>query len=258
MVAKGATVAAGDIDADAAKATADMAGEHAGVARVRPWSIDVSDRDAMLAFADEVCTEFGHVDVLINNAGVLGQIAPLSHLTYDEMRWIVDIDLWGVIHGSQAFLPQLQKRPEAALVNVSSIAGLMGSLGNSAYFAAKFGVRGFTECLRSECRSTNVQVTVVHPGVVKTNLASSTPSYSAEEKRIAVDRYNANPGVSAAHAANKIVHGIERGKPRILIGKDVWAIDKLVRALPSRYDALLYRPMRAAANSQRPDGLSLF
>lgn len=255
LAGKGALVAACDVNETAAKETA---GSLPGSAEHRPFVVDVGDREAVVANAAEVVGIFGQVDGVINNAGVLGQLAPLSELGWDELELVIRVDLWGVIHGTKAFLPHLLARPEASLVNVSSFAGLMGTLGNSAYFAAKFGVRGFTEAIRSELRRSNVKVTAVFPGVVKTNLAASAPTYTEEERRTAVEIYHKQPGISPEKAAARIVGAIEKGSPRLLIGPDTWFVDKLVRLMPARSDRLIGGAVRFAANRQRPDGRKLF
>jgi NAD(P)-dependent dehydrogenase (short-subunit alcohol dehydrogenase family) len=255
LAGKGAMVAACDVNEAAAKET--MA-SLPGSADHRSFAVDVGDRDAVLATADDAVAEFGRIDGVVNNAGVLGQLAPLGELGWDELEFVIRVDLWGVIHGTKALLPHLLTRPEASLVNVSSFAGLMGTLGNSAYFAAKFGVRGFTEAIRSELRRTNVKVTAVFPGVVKTNLAASAPTYTEEERRRAVEIYHSQPGITPEKAASRIVGAIEKGSPRLLIGPDTWFVDKLVRLLPARSDRLIGGAVRFAANRQRPDGRKPF
>ena len=254
LAGKGALVAACDVNETAAKETVSAlpGAEH------RAFAVDVGDREAVLGLAADVVGQFGRVDGVVNNAGVLGQLAPLSELDWDELEFVIRVDLWGVIHGTKAFLPYLLARPEASLVNVSSFAGLMGTLGNSAYFAAKFGVRGFTEAVRSELRRSNVRVTAVFPGVVKTNLAASAPTYTEEERRRAVEIYHTQPGISPEKAAARIVGAIEKGSPRLLIGPDTWFVDKLVRLMPARSDRLIGGAVRFAANRQRPDGKKLF
>lgn len=254
LAVKGALIAVCDVNETAAKetVTALPGGEHGA------FTVDVGDREAVLGTAADVAGQFGRVDGVVNNAGVLGQLAPLSELGWDELDFVIRVDLWGVIHGTKAFLPHLLARPEASLVNVSSFAGLMGMLGNSAYFAAKFGVRGFTESMRYELRRTNVTVTTVFPGVVKTNLAASAPTYTAEERRKAVANYHNQPGLSPEKAAARIVGAMEKRTPRLLLGPDTWFVDKLARLMPARSDRLLGPAVRFAANRQRPDGRKLF
>ncbi len=254
VAARGGAVAALDLNETAAKetVTALQSGRH------RAYAVDVSDSGSVEHVRQGVLDDFGKVDVLINNAGVLGRVAPFTQLAPEEFEFILNVDLWGVVHCTRHFLPDLLDRPEAALANVSSLAGLMGSYGNSAYFTAKFAVRGFTETLRSELATSNVAVTVVHPGIVKTNLGGSHPGYSEQERAEAIRRYKKQPGVSPQTAARRIVKGIERGRPRVLIGPDVWMADKLVRLLPAHYHQIFPAAVRKAANAQRPDGKRVF
>jgi NAD(P)-dependent dehydrogenase (short-subunit alcohol dehydrogenase family) len=258
LASRGAIVAVCDLNEVAAKDTAD------GLPRQRDqahqaFSVDVSDEASVHRLVDEVDAAFGHVDVLVNNAGVLGKMAPVDELSTKDLEWVIGIDLWGVIHGTRAFLPLLKERPEAALVNVSSLAGLMGSLGNAAYFVAKFGVRGFSEAVRAELQPTGVRVTIVFPGIVRTSFGASQTLESTEEERAeAIRRYNAQPGVTPERAARKIANGITKGKARVLIGPDVWALDKLVRLVPGNTDRFLHGFVAKMVNKQQPDGAKRF
>lgn len=255
LASRGALVAACDINDQAVRetlTTLDRSTDHAA------FQVDVGDRDAVVALAENVVRHFGRVDGVVNNAGVLGQLAPLTVLEWEELEFVLRVDLWGVIHGTKAFLPHLLTRPQASLVNVSSFAGLLGSLGNSAYYAAKFGVRGFTEAVGAELRRTGVQVTAVYPGVVRTNLAASAPTYTEAERRKAVELYHRQPGIGPDQAAARMVAAIEDGRPRVLIGPDTWLVDKVARLVPARSDGVIGRAARFAVNRQRPDGRKLF
>jgi NAD(P)-dependent dehydrogenase (short-subunit alcohol dehydrogenase family) len=254
---RGSTVVACDIEVDAARQTVERIAAVAGT-RHKAFAVDVADENSVNALAKSVQGEFGEVDILVNNAGVLGRMAPLDQLSTQELEWVLGVDLWGPIHGTRAFLPLLRERREAALVNVCSFAGLMGSLGNAAYFASKFGVRGFSEAVRAELKPTGVKVTIVFPGVVKTNLGASGYGFSAEEKREAVRRYNSQPGVSPERAARQIARGIERGRSRVLVGADAWVIDKLVRAFPGNMDRVMHAFTARAVNRLQPDGRQVF
>jgi NAD(P)-dependent dehydrogenase (short-subunit alcohol dehydrogenase family) len=256
LAARGATLAVCDLDGAAAQETLERApGSPDGHGA---FVVDVSDRRSVAELTWAVEARFGRADVLVNNAGVLGPTAPLEELSDETFDWIMDIDLGGVVNMTRAFLPMLKARPEAVLVNVSSLAGLMGALGNAAYFTAKFGVRGFTETMRAELRTTSVRTVLVHPGIVKTGLAGNNPTYSEAERLEAVRRYQTQRGVTPELAASRIVAAIERGKPRLLIGADCWVADKLVRLVPSRYDRVFGDRLRALANAQRPDGRKVF
>jgi NAD(P)-dependent dehydrogenase (short-subunit alcohol dehydrogenase family) len=258
LASKGVTVAPCDLNEESAAETV-LLMEKAGLDKGHhSWQLDVSDREQFDELGTEIIRHYGRVDIVVNNAGVLGEVAPISMLSYEELEWILGIDLWGVIHGTKTFVPHLLERPAGALVNVSSLAGIMGSLGNSAYFAAKFAVRGFTEAVRSELLPSKVRVSLVIPGIVKTNLAANSLHYSEEEKAQAVRLYHSQPGISAERAAARIVRGIEKGSPRILLGPDAWAIDKLVRLFPGRADRIVDPVARRMANKQRLDGRTVF
>lgn len=256
LAEKGAIVAAGDINEEAVNETVTtLDGASSGH---RAYTVNVADRDSMEAYAADVDNHFGRVDGIINNAGVLGRLVPFNEFEYEELKRIVDINLWGVINGTWSFLPYLRERPESCVVNVSSAAGLLGTLGNQAYYASKFGVRGFTESIQSELWKTNVRTTIVYPGVVKTNLGGSHPDYTDAERAEAIRRYHAQPGLSPEAAAKIIVSGIEKGKAKILVGKDVWFLDKLTRLTIGRPDRFMRPALVIGSNRQQIDGKKRF
>src|SRR5690606_19998891 len=133
------------------------------------YLLDVADRDAVYAFAQEIEAAHGGADIVINNAGV-AQIARVDELAYDDFEWVMNIDFWGMVYGTKAFLPQLQAKGGGHIVNVSSIFGLISVPTQAAYNSAKFAIRGFTEALRHEMKGTDIQVSCVHPGGIKTNI----------------------------------------------------------------------------------------
>src|SRR5262249_44622071 len=152
-----------DIDEVAVADTAERC-EKLGT-RARGYRLDVADRAAVTAHADEVVDEFGRVNLVVNNAGV-AMMATVEELSYEDLEWIVGVNFWGVVHGTKAFLPHLIVSGRGHLVNVSSVFGLVGVPTQSAYNATKFAVRGFTEALRQEMLVARhpVGVSCVHPG----------------------------------------------------------------------------------------------
>jgi NAD(P)-dependent dehydrogenase (short-subunit alcohol dehydrogenase family) len=222
--ALGARLALVDVDMDGLAETADGARAHGK--DVDTQRLDVADRAAIHRWAHDVRERLGGADVLVNNAGV-----SLSHsiekMRDEDFEWLFNINFWGVANGCKAFLPQLRERPEAHIVNVSSVYGLIGIPTQAAYNAAKFAVRGYTEALRQELRPTNVRVTSVHPGGIDTNIVRHGRHYE--------------------DAAEAIVGAILREKPRLLIGTDARIIDLLARLLPSHYDWVVERVMRSTA-----------
>ncbi|MDC7789246.1 SDR family NAD(P)-dependent oxidoreductase [Rhodoplanes sp. TEM] len=219
----------------------------AGGAAVETLTVDVARRDAVAAAAQAMVDRFGGVDVLVNNAGVSSSGA-IGQLTGETLRWTMEINFWGVVHGTMAFLPQLVRRNEASLVNVSSVYGLIGVPGQAAYCASKFAVRGFTEAVRQDLRGTGVAVSLVFPGGVRTNIVAGSrfdgAMSPAEQERLRT-AFAASQHTSPEAAAEAILRGIRRKAPRILIGSDATAIDLLARLRPATYDSAVAK--KAAA-----------
>jgi short-subunit dehydrogenase len=239
LAKEGSTLALADKNMDGLKETVSLL---QGV-EAQIWAMDVSDRKAVEHFASAVERKVGPADILINNAGVnaYGMAADTS---YETLKWMMDVNFWGTVHNTQAFLPQLLGRPEASLVNVSSALGLIGFYGQSAYSASKFAVRGFTEALRQEMEETKVVVTLVFPGGVKTGIHKASRNeyhLTPQEKNQGREDMEAHLKSTPAQAAEKIVKGIKKGSQRVLIGLDAQLIDCLARFLPEHYD--LYMEM---------------
>lgn len=205
------------------------------------YQLDVSQKAQIAGFAQQVISDFETVDLVINNAGVSSS-GRVHELTYDTLEWTININLWGVIYVTKAFLPYLLHRPEAAIVNVSSVYGLLGIPGQAAYCASKFGVRGFSEALRQEYHQSNITVTVVFPGGVKTNIARNSKTdyqVSPEEYEKAIRKIEATFQTTPEEAAQLIIKGIQAKTPRVLIGKDARKIDFLARYKPDSYDKVV-------------------
>jgi NAD(P)-dependent dehydrogenase (short-subunit alcohol dehydrogenase family) len=211
--------------------------------RVTSQKVDVADRDAVYAWADQVVGEHGKVNLIFNNAGVaLG--STVEKMSYEDFEWLMDINFWGVVYGTKAFLPHLQASGEGHIVNVSSVFGLAGIPTQSAYNSAKFAVRGFTESLRQELdmMACGVSASSVHPGGIKTSIARSArmdesmrdlglgkPGDDTREK------FEKSFITSADKAAEEILAGVRRNKRRILVGPDARVYDWMVRLLPTAY-----------------------
>ncbi len=213
-----------------------------GTAITHPF--DVSDRPAWEQFAKIVQEHYGKVDGLINNAGltVFPETIPETH-TVDFER-VLQVNVWGTIHGSQVFLPLLMEQQESLLVNISSILGIAGFAGQGPYVTSKFAVRGFTETLRQELAGTGVQVVCVHPGLVKTNL---TRNIKTEDKQLLEQLskfFEEAAKTTPEQAAEQIIAGVKRGKVRIVFGQNTWFLDRISRLLPSRYHKLMPRTFR--------------
>ncbi len=209
---------------------------------VRTYVLDVADRDAIYAHAEEVAKDFGAVNLIINNAGV-ALSASVREMTDEDFKWVMDIDFWGVAHGTRAFLPHLIESGDGHVVNISSVFGLIGVPKQSAYNSAKFAVRGFTEALRQEMKLEEqpVQVSCVHPGGIRTNIANAARmgvSDNAEALRKGFDKLAMT---TPEKAASIIVKGILKNESRILVGPDAWGIEALNRVLGAAYQPLVER-----------------
>lgn len=260
--AAGCRLALLDLDADGLAATVARidgdSGRDAGgdAGRDRPWSatLDVADRDAVFAAADRILAACGPVDLVVNNAGIAHGGVGVADLRPADLHRVMDVNFFGVVHGTQAFLPHLVARPEAAVVNVSSLFGLVGAARQSAYCASKFAVRGFTESLRMELRATapHVRAVSVHPGGVATAIARNSIPAGPEDDPADRAAFEALLRTTPEAAARTIVAGIARGRERILVGSDARAGDRIARLLPVRYtDVLLARFARAGLSARR-------
>lgn len=239
LAARGAHLALVDRNGDALETFADEL--RSGAASERPQVtthvVDLADLDAIAALPAEVLTAHGHVDVLLNCAGV-SMLGRFEQLTLEEFRWVVDINLWGTVAMVQAFLPALRERPTAHIANVASLYALGAPAGRVPYVTSKFAVRGFTDALRHELETTHVSVSAVYPGGVRTGIihharvaASVPPDVAARAASAQSALYRTTP----VQAAERIVDGIERRRPRIFIGRDARLTDLVTRLAPVGY-----------------------
>lgn len=244
LAKRGADLAISDVDAEGLAETARQVGVVSGTNRVKTYQLDVADRAAVLAHAGEVADAFGRVDLVINNAGV-AIAATIEDTSFEDLDWLLGVNLYGVINGSKAFLPHLIASGDGHLVNLSSVFGLVAPVMNGAYATAKFGVRGFTECLRQEMIAGRKPVTVhsVHPGGIKTNIARNARRGSNEVKtksgKDPVVEFEKMLRTSPEDAAKAILAGVDGNKARILIGQDAYVIAGVARLLGARYVDLL-------------------
>ncbi len=234
---RGATLALSDVDEAGLAETARLIEG----AKVRTDRLDVTDRAAMASYASAVVEEFGGVNVLVNNAGVAltGNVLDMS---YENMEWVLGIDFWGVVNGTKEFLPHLIASGDGHLVNLSSLFGLLAVPGQSAYNAAKFAVRGFTEALRQEMLLAKhpVAVSCVHPGGIKTAIARNARVADGEDQAALADYFDRKLAkTSAKKAAEIIIAGMLSDKPKIVVGADAKVLDLFVKVLGARYQKIL-------------------
>ena len=243
LARRGAHLAVSDVD-DAGLAETVALCEGTGV-KITSRHLDVADRGAVHTWADEVVAEHGKVNLVVNNAGVaLG--ATVEGMSYEDLEWLMSINFWGVVHGTKAFLPHLKAAGEGHVVNLSSVFGLMSIPAQSAYNAAKFGVRGFTDALRMELDidRCGVSATTVHPGGIKTNIArNARMDASALElgasAESAADEFDKIAKTSPEKAARQILAAVEKNRRRALIGPDAKAIDFASRLPAGLYQRVL-------------------
>jgi NAD(P)-dependent dehydrogenase (short-subunit alcohol dehydrogenase family) len=237
MAARGAHLALADANAATLEETRKML----GATTARTYVVDVSSASAVQDFARRVEQDFGRASLLVNNAGV-ALFGTFAELTLEEFDWLIRINFWGVVHGCKFFLPLLLKEKDARIVNISSVFGLFGPPGQTAYCSSKWAVRGFSESLREELRATPVKVTCVHPAGIATNVAVNARLGAAtrpSDHDVALERFKKGAKIPPASAAQTIVEGILKDRDRVLIGRDAYFIDRLARLFPARASAML-------------------
>ncbi len=245
LAARGCDLALADRDeAGLQTVAAEIAKAHS--CKVTIHRIDVGELSEIEAFAQAATANHPGLNILINNAGVavLGQF---NEIDQAQFEWLMNINFWGVVHGTRAFLPHLARQPEAHIVNLSSVFGIIAPPGQTAYSASKFAVRGFSESLRHELQiaASPVRLSVVHPGGIATNIArNSRTGAGISDNKVrsdAIERFESAAQTTPQAAARRIIRGIENNELRILIGLDARIIDVLQRLRPANYWAWLRR-----------------
>jgi NAD(P)-dependent dehydrogenase (short-subunit alcohol dehydrogenase family) len=239
ICARGAVVAGVDYQPESLAATGAMVLARGG--KMSEHVVDVSIRDQVAALPASVLAEHEVVDGIINNAGIIHAHETIELLPPEQVERVFNINWWGTYYLVMAFLPHLRQRPMASIVNMSSMGGYMPFPGQVAYGASKAAVKLLTEGLRVELkRDSNIQVAVVYPGAVSTGITDNSPDISDDFKeKVREQTKTRDIGLSAAAAATRILHGMERGQSRILVGKDSWIIDKLYRLMPGATASLM-------------------
>ncbi len=242
LAAEGAVVAVVDNSDVRAKETASVITKAGGSAMA--YVVDVADRDQVNTLARAVQAEHGPADILINNAGILMKSERFDAMGDREVQQLLDINLGGVLNCTTAFLPQLLSHDDAALVNTSSLGGLVGLMKQVPYATAKFAVRGFSEALRMDLYETGVKITVVYPGPVATSIFANSPHLTPAEGAAGQESMKRTHPVAADKAASLILKGVRKGRERVIIGREAKAMDVLARLFPNAYTKLLFRPVK--------------
>jgi NAD(P)-dependent dehydrogenase (short-subunit alcohol dehydrogenase family) len=246
----GAQLALADVDSAGLEETRGMLGN----AVARTFTVDVSKAAAVEDFAGAVERDFGRAQLLVNNAGV-ALMGTLPEVSLEDMAWLMGINFWGVVHGCKFFLPLLQREKDAHIVNLSSIFGLIGPPGQTAYAASKFAVRGFSESLREELRETGVKVTSVHPAGIATPIAQAARAgrgVTAAARQEAEEYFKKVAVISPQEASSVIIKGILGNKNRVLIGADAYRIDRIQRLFPARASAMFAAFLEKRRQKEQP------
>lgn len=241
LLRKGARVAAVDINESSLQETAALAGEHQE--RLSLHVVNITSREAVLALPEAVIQAHGAVDGIINNAGIIQRFVRINDLDFKEIERVVNVNFWGMVNITKAFLPFLLKRPEAHIVSTSSMGGFLPVPGQTAYGASKAAVSLFTDGLNSELLDTHVHVTAVYPGAIATNITvNSGVGPKAEE---ITESRKAMKMTTAADAAKIIIDGMEKNKYHVLVGSDAKMMNFLHRLMPERAAAIIFSQMRS-------------
>jgi len=247
LLSKGALVAGVDLNSKSLDETALLAARYKS--SFAGFVISVADRRAVEALPAQVLARFGQVDGVINNAGIIQPFLRLNELDYPTIERVIDVNLYGTIFVTKAFLPHLLKRPDAHIANLSSMGGFVPVPGQTVYCAAKAAVKLMSEGLAAELVNTNVRVSVVCPGAVATNIRAnsgmSDPTTSVPNKAMKV--------LSAAKAAKIIVQGIERNAYHVFVGNDARLMDKFYRLSPATAARTIAKKLRALMDVEQGD-----
>ena len=253
LAARGCDLALADRDEAGLQQVAAEIGRD-GKRKVSTHRLDVAEPGQIQEYAAAATSAHPSLNIVINNAGV-ALLGAFHEVDQAQMEWLININFWGVVHGTRAFLPHLARQRAAHIVNLSSIFGIIAPPGQTAYCAAKFAVRGFSESLRHELAMANssVRLSVVHPGGVSTNIARNSRTGSGvtdnARRAQAIDRFDAVAKTTPAAAALRIIQGIEKNQPRILIGNDARFMDLLQRFRPATYWAVLAKRIEKMTNA---------
>ncbi|MBI4788750.1 MAG: SDR family oxidoreductase [Chloroflexi bacterium] len=242
LLAKGATVAAVDISETALQETVKLAGnkEHDLSTHV----VNITDRDAVATLPERIISKHGAVDGIINCAGIIQPFVRIKDLDFAAIERVMNINFYGTLYMTKAFLPHLLKRPEAHITNISSMGGFLPVPGQTIYGASKAAVKLLTEGLHSELLNTHVRVTVVFPGAIGTNIAANS-GVSISARSESGNRQRSIKALAPSKAAQIIIDGIEQNRYRILVGSDSAFMDFIYRVSPSRAAKFIFNQMQS-------------
>jgi NAD(P)-dependent dehydrogenase (short-subunit alcohol dehydrogenase family) len=256
LAARGSRLALADIDMEGLERVAAAIG--IAPDRISLHHLDVSEQQAIRAFPEAVRAAHGGAAMLFNNAGVAvgGRFEDVSEADFD---WLMSINFWGVVRMTRAFLPLLREADEAHITNISSLFGLVAPAGQTAYSASKFAVRGFSDALRHELTGSSVGVTTVHPGGIKTSIAKNARHAAVadpEELARGLEAFEKFLVMPPEQAAEIILRGVERRRPRVLVGRDAHFMALIERLFPAHYWGFIGKKADPAPSSAGPGASS--
>jgi NADP-dependent 3-hydroxy acid dehydrogenase YdfG len=238
LLRRGAKVAAIDMRAESLAQTAELAKS----TDLATFVLDITDGTAVALLPEQIASRIGEIDILINNAGIIQPFVKIQELSMAAAQKVMDVNFYGPLSIIKAFLPRLLKRPEAHILNVSSMGAYAPVPGQSVYGASKAAIKLLTEGLRSELLGTSVSVTVAFPGAVATNISTNSGLTMPEGAGEQEQKFKALP---AATAARIMVDAIEHGKARVTVGKDATMMDRLSRLNPVFAANVIYKQMKS-------------
>jgi short-subunit dehydrogenase len=240
LLSKGAKVAAVDINEAYLQETKVLAGNRADQLSIHV--IDISNQEAVMKFPDEIIQRHGQVDAIINNAGIIQPFIRVNDLNFTTIEKVMQVNFYGSLYMIKAFLPHLLKRPEAHIVSISSMGGFLPVPGQSIYGASKAAVKLLTEGLYAELLHTKVNVSLVYPGAIGTNIVANSGALNKQLEE--ASKNSKIKPLAASDAASIIINGMENNKPRILVGKDAKFMDWLYRWSPIFATKLIVKQMK--------------
>ncbi|MBC3784180.1 SDR family NAD(P)-dependent oxidoreductase [Spirosoma utsteinense] len=245
LLKKGARVAGVDINPGSLLETQTIAG--VSEERFKGFALDITDKEKTDRLPQEVIRHFGTADGLINNAGIIQPFKPVNDLTMEEIHRVMNVNFYGMVYLTKAFLPLFLQRPQAHIVNISSMGGFIPFPGQTIYGAAKAAVKLFTEGLYAELRDTSVQVTVVHPGAIATNI---TENSGLGKPKLGDKASSSSMALSAPRAAALIIQAMEKNKFRVTVGKDAALLDVFYRVNPKWATHFIGKMMKKVLQQQ--------
>jgi short-subunit dehydrogenase len=242
LLSKGSSVAAVDINEAALQETVELAANKKD--KLSTHIVNITDKDAVAALPEQIIVRHGAVDSIINNAGIIQPFVKVNDLDYTAIERVMNVNFYGALYMTKAFLPHFLKRPEAHIINISSMGGFLPVPGQSIYGAAKAAVKLLTEGLHSELLNTNVHVTVVFPGAIGTNIAANSGvAISASAENSAQQR--SFKTLAPSQAAQIIINAIEQNRYRVTVGPDATFLDRFYRLSPERAANFIFKQMQS-------------